>query len=133
MPRRAATGAVRVVEVGLSLEHLLETLVESEPFERLLLSRARPVLARAEVTETRLLTDWEEVRALAPRHILDESVVRERFEYDDAPGLQVAFVRAFRLEPVWRFPDAKAYAGCRSWVELPEPPPSLQFYPVVAK
>ena len=86
----------------------------------------------AEVTETRLLTDWEEVRALEPRHILDESVVRERFEYDDAPGLQVAFVRTFRLEPVWRFPDAKAYAGCRSWVELPEPPPSLQYYPVVA-
>ncbi|MEA2551602.1 MAG: hypothetical protein QOE25_1371, partial [Actinomycetota bacterium] len=39
----------------MSLEHLLETLVESEPFERLLLSRARPVLARAEAGEDFLI------------------------------------------------------------------------------
>ena len=53
------------------------------------------------------MTDWEEVRALEPLHILQESVVRERFDYDDAPGVHVAFVRVFRLEPVWRFPDSK--------------------------
>jgi hypothetical protein len=87
----------------------------------------------AQVRETRVLTDWEEVRALEARHILEESVVRERFEYDDTPGVHVAFVRTLRLEPVWRFPDANAYAGCRSWVELPDPPTSLQFHPVVAK
>ena len=86
-----------------------------------------------EVEETRVLTDWDEVRALEPRHILKEGVVRERFEYDNAPGVYVAFVRAFRLEPVWRFPDAKAYGGCRSWVQLPEPPANLQRHPVVAK
>ena len=85
------------------------------------------------VEATRILTDWEEVRALEPRHILEESVVRERFEYDDAPGVNVAFVRTFRLEPVWRFPDAKAYGGCRSWVQLPEPPEGLRLCPVEAK
>ena len=87
----------------------------------------------AEVAETRVITDWEEVRALEPRHILEESVVRERFEYDETPGVHVAFVRTFRLEPVWRFPDAKAYRGCRSWVELPEPPVNLQLHPVITK
>ncbi len=87
----------------------------------------------AQVEETRVLTDWEEVRALKPLHILEESVVRERFAYDDAPGVHVAFVRTFRLEPVWRFPDAKAYGGCRSWVQLPEPPADLQLLAVVAK
>ena len=87
----------------------------------------------AQVEETRVLTDWEEVRALEPRHILEESVVRERFEYDDAPGVHVAFVRIFRLAPVWRFPDAKAYGGCRSWVELPAPPANLQLHPVEAR
>ena len=84
------------------------------------------------VGETRVLTDWEEVRALEPLHILQESVVRERFDCDDAPGVHVAFVRVFRLEPIWRFPDAKAYGGCRSWVQLPEPPPGLQLHPVLA-
>lgn len=74
------------------------------------------------VKEARVMTDWDEVRALEPLHILQESVVRERFDYDDAPGVHVAFVDVFRLDTVWRFPDSKSYAGCRSWVELPEVP-----------
>ncbi|CAN5491004.1 DUF1802 family protein [soil metagenome] len=80
----------------------------------------------ARVEESRLLTRWEEVRALAPLHILTENVVRERFDYDAAPGVHVAFVRVFHLDPVWRFPDAKSYGGCRSWVDLPEPPGELE-------
>lgn len=84
------------------------------------------------VEEARVITEWEEVRALEPLHILYESVVRERFEYDNASGVHVALVRVFRLEPVWRFRDAKAYGGCRSWVPLPGPPAGLQFHPVVA-
>jgi hypothetical protein len=87
----------------------------------------------AKVDETRVLTEWEDVCALKALHILQESVVRERFEYDDAPGVHVAFVRVFRLEPVWRFPDVKAYGGCRSWVQLPEPPAQLQLHPVFVK
>ncbi|MDQ3117037.1 MAG: DUF1802 family protein [Verrucomicrobiota bacterium] len=80
----------------------------------------------ARVEKTRLMTRWEEVRALAPLHILTENVVRERFEYDAEPGVHVAFVEVLRLDPVWRFPNAKGYGGCRSWVELPEPPADLQ-------
>jgi hypothetical protein len=78
------------------------------------------------VKEARVLTDWEEVRALESLHILKEEVVRERFEYDDAPGVHVAFVEVFRLNPVWRFPDSKSYGGCRSWVELIAPPADLR-------
>ncbi len=78
------------------------------------------------VEDVRLMTRWEDVRGLAPLHILAESVVRERFEYEEAPGVHVAFVEVFRLDPVWRFPNAKAYGGCRSWVDLPEPPAGLQ-------
>ena len=54
----------------------------------------------ARVEETREISDWEEVRALQPLHILQESVVRERFEYGDPPGVHVAFVQIFRLESV---------------------------------
>ncbi len=85
------------------------------------------------VEETRLMTDWEEVRALAPLHILREEVVRERFEYDQAPGVHVAFVSVSRLEPVWRFPNANSYGGCRSWVTLPEPPRDLKLHRVTTK
>ena len=86
----------------------------------------------AKVEATRVIKDWETARALEPLHILQESVVRERFVYDDAPGLHVAFVRVFRLDTVWRFPDARAYGGCRSWVELPEPPNDLQLHSVLS-
>ncbi len=87
----------------------------------------------ARVKETRVMTDWEEVRALEPLHILQESVVRERFEYDEASGVHVAFVEVFQLDPVWRFPNSKAYGGCRSWVDLPAPPAGLQLQPADAK
>ncbi len=85
----------------------------------------------ARVEETRVVTDWATARALEPLHILQESVVRERFEYDDAPGVQLAFVRVFRLGAPWRFPDAARYGGCRSWVDLPQVPAGLELAPVL--
>lgn len=87
----------------------------------------------AKVEETRALDDWEKTRALEPLHILQESVVRERFDYDDAPGVQVAFVRMFRLEPAWRLENRPRYGGCRSWVDLPEPPLDLRLWPILAE
>jgi hypothetical protein len=73
-----------------------------------------------EVEWSGLITDWSIAEALAPFHILREEVVRERFEYKDAPGVHVAFVRAFRLSNPWTFPNEKRFGECRSWVELPE-------------
>ena len=78
------------------------------------------------------VTDWSIAEALAPFHILREEVVRERFEYEDAPGIHVAFVRAFRLSNPWAFPNEKRFGGCRSWVELPEAPDGLQLMPVLS-
>jgi hypothetical protein len=78
------------------------------------------------------ITDWEKASALAPLHILRESVVRERFDYKQS-GLHVALVRVFRLAPSWIFPDTPAYAGCRSWVKLPECPPQTRWEPVLTE
>ncbi len=87
----------------------------------------------ARIEETRMVDNWETVRALGPLHILQESVVRERFDYDAAPGVQVALVRVFRLGAPWRFPDAARYGGCRSWVELPEAPAGLELSAVLCE
>jgi hypothetical protein len=78
------------------------------------------------------VTSWEIAAALEPFHILQQSVVRERFEYDPKPGLHVALVRVFRLTPGWTLPDAPKYGGCRSWVTLPEFPGETQFDPVLS-
>ena len=71
------------------------------------------------------ITDWEAARALEPFHLYREEVVRERFDYDLSPGLQVAFGRAFRLVAPWSFPDEARFGGCRSWIKLPSDAPAL--------
>ncbi|HEV2842320.1 MAG TPA: DUF1802 family protein [Chthoniobacterales bacterium] len=77
------------------------------------------------------LTSWERAAALEPLHILQPAVVRERFDYDKAPGLHVALVRVFRVVPSWIFPDTPRYAGCRSWVTMPTRPEETRFEPVL--
>jgi hypothetical protein len=86
----------------------------------------------AKVEAVRFIDGWEIAAALEPLHILQESVVRERFEYDDARGIHAAFVRVFRLEPTWRFPDDRRFGGCRSWVNLPVVRAHQQFVPVLS-
>jgi hypothetical protein len=85
----------------------------------------------AKVTASAHIISWETAAALEPLHILQPSVVRERFDYDEAPGLHVALVRVFRLAPSWIFPDAPRYGGCRSWVKLPEIGPAITLEPVL--
>jgi hypothetical protein len=73
----------------------------------------------------RVITSWPMVEALTPFHILQPEVVRERFEYDAAPGLHIGFVRVFEVTPTWAFPNERKYRGCRSWVKLPKAPMDL--------
>jgi hypothetical protein len=79
------------------------------------------------------ITFWETAAALEPLHILQPSVVRERFDYDKTPGLHVALVRVFRFAPAWIFPDSPRYGGCRSWVPLPGHPEEMRFEPVLTE
>lgn len=65
------------------------------------------------------VTDWDKVEALAPLHIWNEDVVKERFVYDEESCLHIALVRAYQLPQLWSFPYSKSYGGCRSWVNLP--------------
>lgn len=67
-----------------------------------------------------LVTRWETVCQLSTYHILHESVVKERFSYAESPGLHVAFVRVFRLDPPAVITNDRKFGGCRSWVELPD-------------
>jgi hypothetical protein len=85
----------------------------------------------AKLEAQREITSWPVAAALEPFHILQESVVRERFDYKKS-GLQIALVRVFRLAPAWVMADRPAYGGCRSWVNLPEYSPETQFEPVLS-
>jgi hypothetical protein len=79
----------------------------------------------------RTVTSWAIAEALGALHILKAEVVRDRFEYDDEPGLHIAFVRIYRTDPIWPLANEKRYAGCRSWVELPDTPADMRLEPVL--
>ena len=85
--------------------------------------------ARVEWTAT--ITSLETALRLAPFHVWNEEVVRERFHYDEAPGLHLAFLRIYRCEPQWSFPDEPKYGGCRSWVTIPDPPETTKLVPAL--
>ncbi len=86
----------------------------------------------AEIEFTGLLNDLTQVNGLEPLHVLQPSVLEERFHYDQPAGLHVAFLRAFRLSPVWKLSFHPSYRGCRSWVTLPAPPSELKMDPVLS-
>jgi len=92
---------------------------------------AHSLSLRATVEWTQDLTDWEQIKRLAPLHIWSEQVIRERFEYDAKQGISLAFLRIHRLSKPFKFPDAPKYGGCRSWVQLPELPESIRSIPVL--
>ncbi len=77
------------------------------------------------------IESWETVVALESFHILQESVVRERFDDSRTAGIHVALIRVFRCEPTWILPNEKSYGGCRSWVKLPDWPTHMEFKPVL--
>jgi hypothetical protein len=81
-------------------------------------------VARVEWTEE--LASWEKVRALAPFHLWQQFEIEKRFRQDEEPKVSLAFVRVLRANEPFVFPDSPRYGGCRSWVELPEPPTAMR-------
>jgi hypothetical protein len=72
------------------------------------------------------LTDWAKVANLEALHIYSEKTLRDRFDWQGkgmaSGSLHLAVVRVFTLATPWEFPYEPKYGGCRSWLELPEPP-----------
>jgi hypothetical protein len=75
---------------------------------------------RAEIAWTTVVTDESLLPELAPWHLWNEEVVRERFHYEDAPGIHLAYARISALPADWVIPWERGFGGCRSWVSLPD-------------
>ena len=78
---------------------------------------------RATIEWSGLIEDRKKISKLEELHILQESVIDERFSYNAGggkEGLHVAFVRVYRVDQPVRLPMEKRFGGCRSWVALPE-------------
>jgi len=77
----------------------------------------------AEVTDAIYLESWAQVARLDADHFWGETILRERFDYHDrpgmTPGLHLLIVRVSRINlPHWLAPSP-AYEGCKSWIEVP--------------
>ena len=79
-----------------------------------------------EVPRAETLTDWGKVAALADAHIWTEETVRQRFDWEGkgmaAGSIHVALARVWELADPFSFPYEPRHGGCRSWVEIPDPP-----------
>ena len=73
----------------------------------------------ADITRTAFLSRWEDVAALDPFHFWTEAAVREKFEWDQPPGLHVLVVRVRRLHEPITLPPTPEMGGCKSWIDLP--------------
>ena len=135
-------GGIAEGVVGFSFEHrdfyLFPTWfhgqvgkIRKESLSLLEQAPAELVLSFAATVEwSGMVADRDAVHRLEQLHVLDSSVIEERFEYGSGKdgggyshggmGIHVAFVRVYRLEPPVNLPMEKSYGGCRSWVKLPE-------------
>ena len=73
----------------------------------------------ASIEWVRFIQDNETIVALREFHILQDSVIQERFQSNRRLGVYVALVRVFCLSPPHYIPYEKKYGGCRSWVQVP--------------
>lgn len=85
----------------------------------------------AHVEWSALVQDLEKLKKLAPLHIWSHQVVEERFRYCQPEGVNVAFLRIYKLSRPWEFPGTPQHGGCRSWVELPSVPEEISLTPVL--
>ena len=76
------------------------------------------------------LLEWSNIEKLLPLTAYDPKTIREHFDSRDEKLLHFAHIRASLLEPGWHLPASPALSGCRSWFDLPSPPPGLKEFPV---
>jgi hypothetical protein len=66
----------------------------------------------------KLVTDRAVLGRLQDFHILTPEEVETRFVQKPAPGVQVALLRVYRLDPPQHVAWQKSFGGCRSWAEM---------------
>ena len=72
-----------------------------------------------QVQNVEFVSDEAELALYRDRHILSNETVHQRFHYR-RPGLYVLEVDVFRTEEPVVIEEHPDFAGCKTWVELPE-------------
>jgi hypothetical protein len=83
------------------------------------------------VEQVHEIDDESVLDRLAGMHIWSQTTLVERFHYR-RPGLFLLLARVFRIPEPYVLADIPYFAGCRSWVELPEAIPTVGAKPVLS-
>jgi|694.fasta_scaffold53914_4 hypothetical protein len=72
------------------------------------------------------VTDWPKIAAIEPLHLYTEATVRDRFDWEGkgmaSGSIHIALVRIRQLAEPWEIQYTPRFGGCRSWIQLPDPP-----------
>jgi hypothetical protein len=77
------------------------------------------------------LSDESQLKPLEGHHLWSSTTIRERFFYRE-PGLFLLLVRMYKTSRALEFDSSPYFAGCRSWIELPEPLATAGCQPVLS-
>lgn len=77
------------------------------------------IRAWAEATEDILIEDEERLSRLSPYHIWTDDYAGERLHWKRTKPLHVLLLRVYRLDEPVVVENVPAFAGCKSWIELP--------------
>lgn len=89
-----------------------------------------PLQYFVEVTDVIEIADEAALPRLAGLHWWSAQTVVERFHYRN-PGVFLLVVRMFKTPAAVEIPNSPHFAGCRSWVDLPLPVPTLNLTSVL--
>jgi hypothetical protein len=79
----------------------------------------------AEAARIWKVDDLARVQALGSELLWHGDELARRFAYRDQPWLYVVALRIHRLAQPVAMPDHPSYAGCRSWIPLKQPIPTV--------
>ena len=79
------------------------------------------LVAFASVEHYERVRDIDRIRALQSHHAWTESLIDQRFHWGNEDWLDVFVLRVFRLPKSIELKNDAQFAGCKSWIHLPEP------------
>ncbi len=88
--------------------------------------------AAAEVSDVVRVDDRAKLLNLAPQHIWSPQFIHGRYDWEPYKPVFVLLLRAYRLAAPTVRPVLRQYGGCRSWVEMAEPVPTVEAVPAVS-
>jgi len=87
--------------------------------------------ATCEVADVIRVSHPEALVKLAPQHIWSEQFIQGRFNWEPYKPVSVLLVRAYTLPEPVTLPYLPEYGGCKSWITLREPVPTLGAQPAI--